>query len=53
MSLASYQLLHSAIFLICGCKGNKIFPFGKILAYLFLFFDKNSIILAEKLAKSN
>ena len=21
MSLASYQLLHSAIFLICGCKG--------------------------------
>ena len=22
MSLASYQLLHSAMFLICGCKGT-------------------------------
>ena len=25
MSLASYQLLHSAIFLICECKGSAFF----------------------------
>ena len=25
MSLASYQLLHSAVFLNCGCKGTNYF----------------------------
>ena len=37
MSLASYQLLHSAIFLICGCKGTAIFRDIQIFPHVFLF----------------
>ena len=36
MSLASYQLLHSAMFLsFCGCKGTTIFSFCQILCLFF------------------
>ena len=47
MSLASYQLLHSAILLInsflnCECKGIHKFPYNKIIS---MFFFKNHIIL--------
>lgn len=36
MSLASYQLLHSAmLFLNCGCKGKAFFCYMQIFAWLF------------------
>ena len=48
MSLASYQLLHSAmLFLICGCKGTAKFSNIQIIPQLFCengrFLPKNTI----------
>ncbi len=50
MSLASYQLLHSAISskrlsLICECKGTINFPFLQILMHFFWIFQIKGLIL--------